>query len=144
MCYIPQSGCLGNAVSLAEKAFWGKGTDHVKETGAKCLAVECRQTRLAVWVWAEANCPLQWIGAFAICAGHGLAKAGLSWWNLVQTLYFTETRKPKPSLKKEPVFCKLPLQTSQLKEKHDSIVKPYKPRLFKAQRAEWEKGSSEF
>lgn len=121
LCAIFHKVGAEEMLSLAEKAFWGKGTDHMKETGAKCLAVECRQTRLAVWVWTEANCPLQWIGAFAICAGHGLAKARLLWWNLVQTLYFTETRKTKPSLKKEPVVCMLSLQTSQLKKKHDSI-----------------------
>lgn len=41
MWHNPQSGCRGNVIFLAKRAFWGKGTDNMEESGAESLAVAC-------------------------------------------------------------------------------------------------------
>lgn len=124
MCSIPQSGCWRSLVSLAAKAFLGKGTDHVEGIGAKHLPQRARHTRLTVWI--KANYSLHWIRACKVCAGHSLAE-----WSVMMEFSsdFTLHLNQETILlsQEETSVCKLPLQTLANQKRRDYIVKPYKP-----------------
>lgn len=121
MYYIPQSGwvlrssCVPCRESFLGKRSWSK---------VPCCGVWTDQTDT---VGIEASCcSLWWVGAFR--PGQGMVWLRPECHTGIEFRLYTPFRVlPRTS------FCKLPLQNFQTKKKSVSIVKPYKPWLFKAE-----------